>query len=268
MNSSKSFSKVHFKNSFKLINLNNNKNVNIILLNNNPNQFNKLNYNDYEINNLPYEDALKVDKRTYFEYYISLIKRKQILIFTFCVNDDYNSKIIKISIFLFSFSLYFTINAFFFNDSTMHKIFQSESSFDFNLQIPLIISSSLISYTITLFIDFLSLSEKNVLKIKDEENKNKNKKFQEVIKSLNIKFSFYFIFSFLLLGFFWLYISCFCGVYRNTEIILIKDTLISYGFSLLYPLFLSIFPGFFRIPALKSKNKKCSYTFSKLLQII
>ena len=268
MNSSKSFSKVHFKNSFNLINLKNNKNVNIFLLNNNPNQFNKLDYNDYEINTLPYENALKVDKRTYFEYYISLIKRKQIIIFTFCVNNDYNSKILKISIFLFSFALYFTINAFFFNDSTMHKIFQSQSSFDFNLQIPLIIYSSLISYIITLLINFLSLSEKDVLKIKIEENKNKNKKLQEVIKSLNIKFSFYFIFSFLLLGFFWLYITCFGGVYRNTEIILIKDTLISYGFSLLYPLFLSIFPGFIRIPALKSKNKKCSYSFSKLLQII
>ena len=35
-------------------------------------------YNDNEINSLSYEEALKIDKRTYIQYYISLIKRKQI----------------------------------------------------------------------------------------------------------------------------------------------------------------------------------------------
>ena len=77
-----------------------------------------LEYNDYELNNLEYQKALEIDKRNYLEYYISLIKRRQIIIFTFYTNDDYNSKIIKISLFLFSFSIYFTINTLFFNDST------------------------------------------------------------------------------------------------------------------------------------------------------
>ena len=61
-------------------------------------------YNDYELNNLEYQKALEIDKRKYLEYYISLIKRKQIIIFTFYTNDDYNSKVIKISLFSFSFS--------------------------------------------------------------------------------------------------------------------------------------------------------------------
>ena len=40
-------------------------------------------YNDYEMNNLPYEEAIKIDKRTYWEYYLSLIKTKELLIFSF-----------------------------------------------------------------------------------------------------------------------------------------------------------------------------------------
>ena len=68
-------------------------------------------YNDYEINSLTYEKALKIDKRTYFEYYISLLKMKHPLIFTFYTRNDYNSYIIKICLFLFSFSLSITINA-------------------------------------------------------------------------------------------------------------------------------------------------------------
>ena len=41
------------------------------------------NYNDNELNNLIYEEALKTDKRTYFQYYASLIKIKHLIIFSF-----------------------------------------------------------------------------------------------------------------------------------------------------------------------------------------
>ena len=53
-------------------------------------------YNEQELNELNYKSALKCDKRNYCEYYFSLIKTKHDLIFAFCYNDDYNSKIIKI----------------------------------------------------------------------------------------------------------------------------------------------------------------------------
>ena len=39
---------------------------------------------------------------------------------------DANSKIIKLCLFLFSFTLYFTVNALFFNDTTMHKIYDDQ----------------------------------------------------------------------------------------------------------------------------------------------
>ena len=70
--------------------------------------------------------------------------------------------------------------------------------------------------------------------------------------------------------FFWYFISCFCAVYNNTQIILFKDTLISFALSMLYPFGLNLLPGIFRIPALRSKkkDKKCLYSFSGLLALI
>jgi len=82
-----------------------------------------IDYIDEELNNLSYKSALKYDKRTYFEYYLSLIKTKHIFIFSFCYNKDYNSKIIKIDLFFMNFIMNYTINALFFNDETMHKIY-------------------------------------------------------------------------------------------------------------------------------------------------
>ena len=69
--------------------------------------------NDHEINNLEYPKAVIYDKRTFFEYYLSLIKKKQIILFSFFPNNDYNINYIKISLFIISFSSYFTIIGFF-----------------------------------------------------------------------------------------------------------------------------------------------------------
>ena len=62
----------------------------------------------------------------------------------------------------------------------------------------------------------------------------------------------------------------FGAVYKNTQYHLLKDTLISFGLSMLYPFGIYLLPGLFRIPALADPNKKreCLYKFSKLLQIL
>ena len=60
----------------------------------------------------------------------------------------------------------------------------------------------------------------------------------------------------------------FCVIYCNTQKHLLKDTLISFVLSLIFPFAVYLFPGFFRIPALSNnKNKReCLYNFSKFLQ--
>ena len=70
--------------------------------------------------------------------------------------------------------------------------------------------------------------------------------------------------------FFWYFISGFCAVYKNTQIILIENTLISFLISMIYPFGLNLLPGFFRIPALRAKNKNrnCIYKISGLLALI
>ena len=192
---------------------------------------------------------------------------KHILIFTFYTYTDYNSKIIKIILFLFSFALYFTINALFFNDKTIHKIYEDHGKFNFIYQIPKILYSTIITSFINIIIKFLSLTEKNILEIKNEKN-NLNEKASKILKYLIIKLILFFILIFIFLILFWFYISCFCGIYKNTQIHLIKDTLISFSLSLLYPFILNLLPGVFRIPSLNSQNKERIYIFSKIIQLI
>ena len=78
---------------------------------------------DKEINSFKYEEALKFDKRTYIQFYFSLLKEKHLLIFTFITKNDYNSRLNKICFFFFSFALLYTINSFFFQENKIHKIY-------------------------------------------------------------------------------------------------------------------------------------------------
>ena len=153
----------------------------------------------------------------------------------------------------------------------MHKIYEDEGSFNFIYQLPQIIYSSLISNVLDILLKLLALSEGNILDYKkNKDKKDLGKRKNELNNKLKIKFILYFIISFLLLLIFWYYLSMFCAIYRNTQYHLIKDTLISFGLSLIYPFFIYLLPGFFRIPALSNpKNKrKYLYNLSLLFQML
>ena len=234
--------------------------------------FEILKYNDKELNSLSYEKALIHDKRTYIQYYLSLFRTNHIFIFSFYSNNrDYNSQVIKILLFFFFFDVDLFVNILFFNDDTLHSILLDEGEYNFIYQIPQILYSTLISVFINKFINFFALSEKNVLKIKKEKKYNDfNLKVEKLKIILKIKFILFFVFTFLFLSIFSFYIICFCGIYENTQIHLIKDTVISLGISLIYPVGIYLIPGIFRISALhsKTKNKVYLYNISKLIQIL
>ena len=231
----------------------------------------KIDYNEYELNSLKYKEALKYDKRTFCQYYFSILKINNLLLFSFFPNFDFNSKIIKLSLFFISFSLYFAVNTLFFTDSTMNRIYMAGGIFETIYEIPQIIYSSIISGLINYLLKYLSLSQKYILQIKRELSLQLLKqKSLKAIKCLYMKYITFYILTFLLLSFFWYYISCFCAVYYKTQFILIKDTLYSFGLSLIYPTLICLFPSFFRILSLKSETKanKIIYTISKILQLI
>ena len=228
-------------------------------------------FTSQELNAMNYQEALKYDKRTFLQYYWSLIKKKQLILFTFINNDDYNLVIIKLALFLFSFSLYLTINGFFFKDEDMHEYYKTNGIYDIITEIPKIFYSTLVTAVINMILKTLSLSESAILEFKKVTNiDNARIMSRKIWFCIKTKIALFCILSFLLMSFFWYYISCFCAVYKNTQKILIKDTLLSFCLSMLYPFGLNLLPGFFRIPALRSrkKNKECLYKFSIIVSAI
>ena len=228
-------------------------------------------YNDKELNELSYELALKYDRRTYFLFYLSLLKTKHPFIFSFIYNKDYNAKVIKIDLFIFSFTIYYAVNALFFNDDSMHKIYENNGKYSFIYQLPQIAYSALISGFLNALLKILALSEGDIIELKNKhDGKNSSELEKKLNKKLFIKFLLFFIISSILLAFFWYYLSMFSAIYINTQIHLIKDTLISFAFSLFYPFLIYLIPGIFRIPSLNDKKKSSHilYALNKIFQMI
>ena len=53
-----------------------------------------------------------------------------------------------------------------------------------------------------------------------------------------------------------------------TQIHLIKDIIISFGLSLIYPFGIYLLPSIFRIPSLSNKKNNYSYKISLIIQMI
>ena len=236
---------------------------------NTKNIFFKSNFYDYELNTMSYQEAIIFDKRSCCGYYISLIKIKHPFYFGFCCINDYNLFIIKSSMFFLSFAICFAVNFFFFNEDMIHKIYELGGKYDILFFIPKISISFSIYHILTIIIKFIFLSERNLLEIKKQKTLiSATGKSYRVLSCLRIKYIFYFLLGLIFIGIFWLFLSSFSAVYQNTQIILLKNTLICFSISFIYPFFINIFPCLFRICSLSGKNLKCLYNISLLFQLI
>ena len=159
------------------------------------------------------------------------------------------------------------LNTFFFSDDSMHKLFLNYGKYDFIQQIPQIAYSTIISSLIEIFLCYLSLTDKYFYLLKSSFIKGEKNNIIKLIKCVRIKLISFFIFLFLFFLMYWYIICVFCGVYKNTQITFIKDTVISFAINIIYPFIFYFISACFRSCSLKykKKNYKCFYSFSYII---
>ena len=132
--------------------------------------------------------------------------------------------------------------------------------------------STLSSLIINIIIKYFSLTEDDVNEAKEEKRKDPKNflpKAKKIVKKIKIKFVIFFILVPIFILFLGFYLCCFCGVYKNSQIHLIKDSLISFAISITSPFLTLLLPGIFRILALRSekKDKTMLYKISKIFEM-
>ncbi len=224
---------------------------------------------DFELNNLEYVEAIELDKRPFSQVYWAILMREHIILFTFFSCNDYNLFYIKITRFVFLLCTDMAMNAFFFSDDSMHKVYINYGKYDFIQQIPQILYSSIISHVIEIILCYFSLTDKHIYEIKGFANKLKDKEtVLKILRCIKLKLFGFFMFTFLLFLFYWYFISAFCAVYQNTQGIFIKDSLSSFATSLVDPFCIYVFTAFLRVIALKDVSKKRFSIIYKISDLI
>ena len=146
------------------------------------------------------------------------------------------------------------LNVFFFFDSSMHKIYLDYGKYNFIQQLPQILYSTIVSLIIEIIIGILSYTDINIYQIRQIEQATLDK-IEPILKKMKKKLIIYFIITFVLFLFYWYFISTFCAVYNNTQIIYIKDFISSFSIGLVYPFIIQLVFSLVRIFALRKKTK-------------
>ena len=225
---------------------------------------------DNELNSLSYDDATSKDKRTFYQTYMSLIRTRQLLFFTFKCKNDYNSGIIKFCFFFFIFAFLFFINTLFVDELTLHNIFITGGNLGILHTIPIMFYSVLITSTIKNILLEYIFTENNILSIKETDKSQKREVLKDVVTKVTLKCSLYFYISFVIVLFIWIYIACFFTVFKNMQFFVLKNTLISFGIFLAIPFAYYVIPAALRIISLESresKNRLFLYALAKILLI-
>ena len=226
-------------------------------------------YDHYELNHMGYFDASELDKRGCLRTYWSVILREHYVIFTFFSRNDINLFYIKIERFFIIICTEMTMNGMFFVHETMYKKKTGDTSFA--QKIPQIIFSLLVSHAIEIILCYLGMTDVHYYQIKalPIEEKNEQRVF-DIIKCVKRKLTGFFIFTFLVFLFHWYFISAFCAVYQNTQVIYLRDSAIAIGISLIDPFIIYGLTCLIRALSLLLCCKKkliCLYKLSQLIPI-
>jgi hypothetical protein len=226
-------------------------------------------FDNYEYNQMSYEDASELDKRSCLRTYWSVILREHYVIFTFISRNDFNLFYVKIERFFILICTEMTMNGMFFVHETMYKKKTGDTSFA--QRIPQIIFSILITHAMEIILCYLGMTDVHYYQIKALPKKEENdQRVFDILKCVRRKLIGFFIFTFLVFLFHWYFISAFCAVYQNTQKIYLRDSAISIAISLIDPFIIYGITCLIRALSLLlccRKKLSCVYKLSQLIPI-
>ena len=196
-----------------------------------------------ELNEIPYTQALRIDKRSICEIFLYIIANKIEIINIFFYKNIYVHLSMSISIYLFSFLLDIAMNCFLYTDDVISEKYHNDGSLEMFTSLSLSFCSNIISSIITYILKkFGEYSDLLELMIRDIHLKNYF--YMNIIKFrkyLKLRLSLFYIIQYLLLLLITYYVTIFCIVYNKSQVSIminyiygiLESLAISFGISLI-----------------------------------
>ena len=225
-----------------------------------------ININEYlkpDYDDLDFDSALKLDKRTFCEFYIDKLIEKQILIDTFYNKDNLRPRSIKILLFLLNINLYLVVNGLFFSEEYISDLYFSNEKETFFSFFPRSIGrffyATLVGVIIGFIMDCIFVDEKKVKRIFLREKDNSMQLRYEislVVREINKRYIIFIVICFFISVISWYYISCFNNVYPGVRIEWIKSSITIMLIMQILSIIFGLFETIIRALSFKCKSEK------------
>ena len=227
-------------------------------------------YESDELNELPLKKAIKYDKRLFCEYFGNILLFSHIILNVFFRHNDYNLFVVKLGLLFMTFPINITMNLFFFTNKNI-QVNYVRSLDDISMfwsNIANTVYSSILANALLIILKFICLTHNSVRTLRKMRDVQQAKeKSVCILRCIKIRIVIYYLLSFAFLVIFGFYVLCFCAVFENTQIELIKATFTSWLMSLIYPFIICFFTSLIRRFAFEWESS-CLYKVKQIMQFL
>jgi hypothetical protein len=172
-----------------------------------------------EINNVPYRQALRIDKRSICQIFISVFINEIGFLSLFLYRNPYSHLSLTISIYLFELLLDLTMNCFLYTDDVVSEKYHNNGELSMITSLSLSFISNIISSIIVFIISKLT-NYVDIIEAIIKEVKNRRKYIENIkrlFKYIKIRLGLFYFFQLGLTVVMTYYLFIFCTVYHQSQ---------------------------------------------------
>ena len=172
-----------------------------------------------ELNNIPYRQALRIDKRSFFEIFISVFTNEVDLLSLFFYRNPYSHYSLYVSIYLYDLLMDLTMNCFLYTDDVVSEKYHNNGQLSmitsFSLSLMSNIISSIIVFIISKLTNYCDIIEEIIKNVKYKRNYFEN--IIRLFKYIKIRLGIFYFLHLVSLLLMTYYSFVFCAVYRHSQ---------------------------------------------------
>ena len=218
--------------------------------------------NQKEYNSIPYEQALRIDKRGYYDIFLSILAHEIKIIDIFYYRNPYFHLSIIISIYLFELCLDLTLNCLLYTDDVVSEKYNNNGSIGFFTSLSLSFMSNIFAGMIAYIIGKLA-DYADTFELMMKETIIKKQYFWTMVKFkkyLTLKMTGFYIIQTIINLCMCYYLMIFCTVYHKTQGSIMINYLLGIAESMAISFGLAIITSLFRFFSLQYKWRSIYYT--------
>ena len=219
---------------------------------------------------MEFDDLITKDKRKFCEYFCEKLITNQIIINTFCCEEPFKPRSIKILLLVLQIDLYFLINGLFYDEEYASEIFHLEKDTFYDALsrfLENLVYAALVGIILSYIIEFIFIEETRLKKIFKKQKGNIDvlkDEINKIVSDIKRRYIFFIILTFLITIFTLIHISCFNMVYPHLKWEWLLFSVIIILFMQIFSTFICFLHTLLRFLSFRCKSEKV-YKISYLL---